>query len=1202
MIKDFPDGHFAIAMNAINDSEWHTSSIPKIEELNKKQCQTFYALLRDHGGFASTTLGILMNRWGIIEPPNFRIMDHLFFVNLINHILSSSNQSPKPDNGEDFTNNLLKYLCNIGGLNFSLTELIFQSLPKKIILWVTRGRNNSPNITGHYLYKSYIFQIMLPKHGKANNNDWPDATNMTIAKAKKEKFLGQDSFDDHIVFNTIDLRHRPKATQPNEKHYSSAENKAIEEFLMKLTNNSQFDSHDNKNLKEKLMREKSSIVETLNFHNLIPDWTDIIYIPSAGNINDEGIQEGAGGIILYERLNKNPENIEDQSNSPQFIQLFNRVKYLYGAVQQFYSFFVFQDKRKIQQHYAGLAASSAIMARNMSHNIGSHVLPKAEIALVRKKLTKTYCKMRGDKEMITPMPLDVYGMIDGIKTRLDRYIQYKSDFLAEITTEPLYSTRNALFFKDVMSTFLGNTLLIDNIAAMEGLGYEKEWYANWDKWREEQKQKEGPDENPNEFPRATLRIRCFKEEKDVSKKEYKSVFQRTHDETEYSYGNVFVPLGWRDINSKNDDLLFVGLRRNRPTDAEKNVEEDVEIALPGPIGEFALYGFLENVIRNAAKHNKDAIRKRRENDPLFALEIHLVIKDDPNNSDDYFRLSIYDNISDPGPINNKGETPALCRKLQNYFDEDLVDDAGCQRRKAWGLAEMMICANLLAGSKNFKYDSDNLSVGSAPLNTGGEKANRLVYHLRLMKPKKAVLIGKSFFEKIYEKHKTAFKNAGICYFDSFKAFGLDAQKATSTIAIFGFALIAEDEIESLEEYRRLLPFRILRIRKDSGSHDVTTTGDVHIAKHDLFDSKFKPENFMHRVWQVWLQKRWNQPRTSEKEPYAGLDIYLGQTEDTYPTKSWQKKVEEFSSPFHVRLWGKKDNGNVGIIAGDTDNKSAAHVVFDRHGEILDELPKLAERDAYIMLDKLNSDFSKIFQPPLSKPWVFPYELIEAGLLRVLILDERMAERAVKTISDTDVEKIAFELVGKKNFMPSYWHIAWRSQVLITTHLLIDDSDDTDKKPFLKGALHAQSFEDQHDLHLKDNNKMKLACPELRLKVSDKKIDLIINSIGRKPEDNEDKNEIVKPLNKNAIDVVLIHQGIIDNLPAPWREKNKFIDTLRQFIPWIIVESGRGIPPEVQQSDEKFLPFSVIDHWLEGKRIGKFSLAQTVMTLTRGKKE
>ena len=91
MIKDFPEGHFAIAMNAINDSEWHTSSIQKIEELNKKRCQTFYALLRDHGGFAPTTLGILMNRWGIIEPPNFQIMDHLFFANLINHISSSSN-------------------------------------------------------------------------------------------------------------------------------------------------------------------------------------------------------------------------------------------------------------------------------------------------------------------------------------------------------------------------------------------------------------------------------------------------------------------------------------------------------------------------------------------------------------------------------------------------------------------------------------------------------------------------------------------------------------------------------------------------------------------------------------------------------------------------------------------------------------------------------------------------------------------------------------------------------------------------------------------------------------------------------------------------------------------------------------------------------------------------------------------------------
>lgn len=297
-----------------------------------------------------------------------------------------------------------------------------------------------------------------------------------------------------------------------------------------------------------------------------------------------------------------------------------------------------------------------------------------------------------------------------------------------------------------------------------------------------------------------------------------------------------------------------------------------------------------------------------------------------------------------------------------------------------------------------------------------------------------------------------------------------------------------------------------------------------------------------------------------------------------------------------------------IITGDKNKASGLRVLFDRHGEILNKTKKLTDQDAYIMIDKLSPDFSKVFRPPASKPWVFPYELIEAGLLRVLILDERVAERAVKSISssDADVYKIASDLVGKDGFNPAYWHVAMRSQVLIATHLLFshdgETSHDDDKKQILnlKDAIHAQSFNDQYDRYLadKDSEKsMKSTCPELRLEVSDEKLDIFINPTGR-----ESDGKALRPFEKDGIDILLIHQGIIDNLPGSWQENDKFIKRLRKFIPWVIVESGRGIPPEVQESKEKFLPFSVVDHWMDGTRVGKLSLAQTVMTLTRNKKQ
>lgn len=918
--------------------------------------------------------------------------------------------------------------------------------------------------------------------------------------------------------------------------------------------------------------------------------TCAVGLPVKGFMHDKPVLFGILWLVY-----DSPWSVIKEDEEPIIRSILSNILYPFAGKLQ--TFLLSLQTRKLRETEERIAAA-AIMARNISHNIGSHVLPKAEIGNVREKLEKVYSWKRSDGKVITPMPLNICGMIEGIKTRLDRYIQYKSDFLAEITTEPLYSIRNARFFQDVMATFLGNTLLIDNIAAMEGLGYKKKWCVDWEKWPEEQKQRE----KFNEFPRATLRIRCFREE-NALKREYKSLFQKADGETAYFYDNVFVPYGWRDIESNNENIVFVGLREGSP--------QDIEIALPGPMGEFAFYGFLENIIRNAAKHNKERIQKLRDQVHKFALEIHVEIKDDPENFDDYYRLRIYDNVSEPEPEN--AAENLLCSKLQKYLEKDLVDDTGHPRREAWGLAEMMICANLLAGTKSFKYEKKNLSVECEDVSNGnGKGANRLVYYLRLMKPKKVALIGLSLFRDIPRQKQADYKKNGIRFFESLKAFGDAVSQPTSSIAAFDFALISKDEVNSLKQYRHLLPFRILQIDPTSAGKlpEVTSEGDLFVAEEDvLSDLNTDSEKFIHNLWQVWLQ-RWNQSNRKDKMPCAGLDVYLGQKGDTFPTTLWKDKIEDLIKEPHstlpIRLWGQ-NKSVVSIITGDKDKVPASRVLFDRHGELLDKTKKLTDQDAYIMLDKLSPDFSKVFQPPASDPWVFPYELIEAGLLRVLILDERVAERAVKSIrsSDADVDKIASCLVGKYGFNPAYWHVAKRSRVLIGTHLLFspdgETSHDDDKNSVLKGAIHAQSFNDQYDRYIADDKNsdenMKSTCPKLCLDVSDKKVDIFINPTGR-----ESDGESARPLEEYGIDILLIHQGIIDNLPDSWSKENKFIKRLRKFIPWVIVESGRGIPPEVQKSKEKFLPFSVVDHWLDGARVGKLSLAQTVMTLIRNKKQ
>jgi hypothetical protein len=79
-----------------------------------------------------------------------------------------------------------------------------------------------------------------------------------------------------------------------------------------------------------------------------------------------------------------------------------------------------------------------------------------------------------------------------------------------------------------------------------------------------------------------------------------------------------------------------------------------------------------------------------------------------------------------------------------------------------------------------------------------------------------------------------------------------------------------------------------------------------------------------------------------------------------------------------------------------------------------------------------------------------------------------------------------------------------------------------------------------------------------------------------------------------IDVCIIHQGILDDLKSTRPEQA--LTVLRDLVPFVIVDSGRGIPPGLPQT-QKFLPFSLLDDWI-GQRTGKLVLSQLLMQLTR----
>jgi hypothetical protein len=417
----------------------------------------------------------------------------------------------------------------------------------------------------------------------------------------------------------------------------------------------------------------------------------------------------------------------------------------------------------------------------------------------------------------------------------------------------------------------------------------------------------------------------------------------------------------------------------------------------------------------------------------------------------------------------------------------------------------------------------------------------------------------------------------------------EAGEAMRSPASFRFAVFdcsGEDGQAIMNQVKKeLLPFLSFRI--------VVLVDPENGRRLDLPEGVFAvPKLSDGRPWDLgWLWEHWLGRWIRKEDRPAALEIYLDQGCNESPTREWVTHAGIFNQqPSHltpgqsrtacIRIWGRQDSGSVGPC-GDlpprTLSNSEPHVVFDRHGGVADRLERLqaGERDTYLLLDKLCPDFVDIFWPVFpqaDQTWIFPWELLEAGFLRILVIDERIAERAHDEFDALD-EVNAAPVVGALSGNPTRWHFAWAAKVYICTHLGVNGNPSPlhraveGRVPFLKVRL---------DYKQGDNEGYAL------------------EQIGWDGKVNDEKN-----INSLEVDMVIIHQGILDGIKDkdPNFRPEDFLQALQRRIPFVIVDSGRGIPPTLF-SEVKFLPFSILSHCLLGRRIAKYRLTQVSMSLTR----
>lgn len=788
----------------------------------------------------------------------------------------------------------------------------------------------------------------------------------------------------------------------------------------------------------------------------------------------------------------------------------------------------YKRRQQVLQHGVK-AAVSAIISRNHSHHIGSHVTPRTTVEKIRERLAELRGISDPDKQ------LKALGFM---REQLDDYIQRKADFMAEIATDPISSTSNKALFGEILLPFVQNSLLMDNIAANEGIRYRKG--------------------EPDAENRLKIRAKIITKKEAKEEAEELSCKLRGDCTCLSDYSSLTIPYG-----------SFCKCGPEHRLNLVSPIEQDIVIALPGQLGEFAIYCFLENLIRNSVKHSPKQLGT--DEDVNIFLEVSKFLEGDPDRHD-FYSVEIYDTITKPDtPINGK----PLIDHLINFKNDKIIENDGRLKSGAWGIAEMKIMATLLAGSTDFLTMERNLEICSKKI----DGQNRLVYKLRFMRPKQVAVIGeKRPYEAIEKRHK----DRGIFWFNSVDEYSKAVMSGRSP-ASFEFIAVPSDQVGAYQHYAHLCPYRVLVVRKNNQNSEVAT-GMVSIAE-DVVGSWAKEEHsdgidrIVLACWRNWVSEL--------KQRHFGdnslsLGLYLQQKKDVQPTSQYITLAEEhnqFNPPLFFSLITDTENSEVVPIA----NSGTKWLIFDRHfggwGQVIEVYDDLEFRDSVDFhegIGKSSSDFVPIFSgnPSLQKV----HALMEAAMLRILVLDERIAEVAYTKIPDyPNAWRYENEKGAQRIFVARY------AGVFIATHIRVNN-----KAP--------------EPLHESVKGKSPCCCAWVKT-LDDGSIASVTSHWC---ETNHAADCTIGQ--EQCCDALLIHQGVAEsralrdvvtrNGRKDFRKAfGQFIKDASRTIPYIVVHSGRGIPANLP-STSKFMPFSRLEEYLMKDRLAKFALTQRIMTTIR----
>jgi hypothetical protein len=644
---------------------------------------------------------------------------------------------------------------------------------------------------------------------------------------------------------------------------------------------------------------------------------------------------------------------------------------------------LYAERRRHQfLQQARKAAVVAIMSRNMSHNIGSHVLARLASADGLLSAVEGLSDVEGNGNLINKAHVD--DLIQKVAA-FNSYLRTRMDFLADLATTVPVVTMPKRLYSDVCVYFkVGDSgdvvwqeLLMDHISGTN-VGKDK------------------------------ITVKVYFGDKEVT------------------------------IEDRDGDPVFAC-----PNDM---------------LGAHALYTILENIIRNCAKHSKI---------PPDGLELTVNVKElgdeDPRDAvirDKYWKIEIYDNLGECDK-NDK-----LVGGLNEQIGASLLKPDGSLRSGGWGLLEMKIAAAYLRKIEPALIDHDSEeSAGAEPREIAHDgleileavsRDGNLSYVLYVLKPKHALFI--EFGQDGLRQHEERWRGKGldVCEYNSD-----EYKQLLNAGANHDFLVLmspSHEQYEDIMVHQKELPNRVI------------LCGEKPLESAAGPQGRLMPQAETREVLQA---------SSAEQEVVRLWSNWTGLTTD-----------DGCLASMLISDGDRCDDIKPIFIPGTASEDRPKWIFLDRHGAIFRTCGD-PEQMTYYEPFQSKSPTGMIFieqaergqAGQLSAQSMLPYELFEAAILRVVIVDERVQQEAEKSCSNAfggefarytyadilrwmniytlarageegvDLNKQQFAPGDKENMMQAIERLAPKSDFLVVHLGLIEKTVGTDKEDIGRQVSH-----------------------------------------------------------------------------------------------------------------------------------------------------